>query len=124
MYVYIYIHMLFTCMAIPMYIYMYGQDRNTSSANRWTAVDRMPWHVMACHGTSFHVMLCQGKHDIRFSFDLILNCKVKVSCIHGVQLAADSKVLVRHRLLTQTPKSATFQHSIFNDSATPQHVLQ
>ena len=41
-----------------------------------------------------------------------------------VPLAIDNKIVVWHRFYTQTPNSATFQHSIANDSATLQHVLQ
>ena len=49
---------------------------------------------------------------------------MKASNIHGIPLATDNKIVVRHRLYTPTLNSATFQHSIANDTATLQHVLQ
>ena len=36
----------------------------------------------------------KSKHDIHFSLDLILKCKVKASNIHCVQLATDNKIVV------------------------------
>ena len=66
----------------------------------------------------------KSKHDIHFSLDLKLKCTVKASNSHGVPLATDNKIVVRHRLYTPTLNSATFQHSIANDTATLQHVLQ
>ena len=56
--------------------------------------------------------------------NLKLKCKVKASNIHGVPLATDNKIVVRHRLYTPTLNSATFQDYIANDTATLQHVLQ
>ena len=52
----------------------------------------------------------KSNHGIHFSLDLKLKYKVKV--------------VVRHRLYTPTLNSATFQHSIANDMATLQHILQ
>ena len=50
--------------------------------------------------SSLSQVQCQGKHAIHFSLDLKLNCKVKASNIHGVRLATDNTILVRHRLYT------------------------
>ena len=49
---------------------------------------------------------------------------MKASNIHGIPLATNNKIVVRHRLYTPTLYSATFQHSIANDTATLQQVLQ
>ena len=53
----------------------------------------------------------KSKHDIHFSLDLKLKCTVKASNSHGVPLATDNKIVVRHRLYTPTLNSVTFQHS-------------
>ena len=63
----------------------------------------------------------KNKHGIHFSLDFKLKCKVKASYIHGIPLATDNRIVVRHRLYTPTLNSATFQHSIVNDTATLQH---
>ena len=55
--------------------------------------------------------------------DLKLKLKVKASNIPGVQLTTGYKIVVRPRLYAPALKSATFQHSIGNYSATLPHVL-
>ena len=55
----------------------------------------------------------KSKHGIHFSLDLKLKCKVKASNIHGMPLATDNKIAVRHRLYIPTLNSATVQHSVF-----------
>ena len=66
----------------------------------------------------------KSKYGTHFSLDLKLKCKVNTSNVHGIPLAPDNALVVRHRVYTPTLDSATFQHSIANDSATLQHVLQ
>ena len=51
------------------------------------------------HSTSHSSSAIKGsndksKHDIHFSLDLILKCKVKASNSHGVPLATDNKIVV------------------------------
>ena len=48
---------------------------------------------------------------------------MNASNIHGVPLATDNKIVVRHRLYTPT-LNVTVKHSIANDSATLQYILQ
>ena len=64
--------------------------------------------------SSLSQIQCQGKHGIH----------IKVSNIHRVPLETDNKLVVCHCLYSLTLNSETFQHSIANDSATLQHVLQ